>query len=108
MKSKITKLAWTSIPTLYYPQRLQYLVVMTLAVIMFKRLRINYTDIVLYTSWLYLPWVIKPLWSPLVDIVKTKRSWVITTQLVIGGGLAGIALTLHGPHPIRYSEAFMR
>ena len=94
MKSKITKSAWSWIPTLYFAQGLPYVVVMTLAVIMFKRLGINNTDIALYTSWLYLPWVIKPLWSPLVDIVKTKRWWVITMQLVIGGGLAGIALTL--------------
>lgn len=107
MKSKITKSAWSWIPTLYFAQGLPYVVVMTLAVIMFKRLGINNTDIALYTSWLYLPWVIKPLWSPLVDIVKTKRWWVITMQLVIGGGLAGIALTLPGPHAFRYSLAFM-
>ena len=97
MKSKITKSAWSWIPTLYFAQGLPYVVVMTLAVIMFKRLGINNTDIALYTNWLYLPWVIKPLWSPLVDIVKTKRWWVITMQLVIGGGLAGIALTLRPP-----------
>ena len=93
MKSKITTSACV--------------IVMTLAVIMFKRLGINNTDIALYTSWLYLPWVIKPLWSPLVDIVKTKRWWVISMQLVIGGGLAGIAFTLPGPHAFRYSLAFM-
>ena len=69
MKSKITKSAWSWIPTLYFAQGLPYVVVMTLAVIMFKRLGINNTDIALYTSWLYLPWVIKPLWSPLVDIM---------------------------------------
>ena len=99
MKSKITTSAWSWIPTLYFAQGLPYVIVMTLAVIMFKRLGINNTDIALYTSWLYLPWVIKPLWSPLVDIVKTKRWWVISMQLVIGGGLAGIAFTLPGPTP---------
>ena len=103
MKSKITKSPWSWIPTLYFAQGLPYVVVMTLAVIMFKRLGINNTDIALYTSWLYLPWVIKPLWSPLVDIVKTKRWWVITMQIVIGGSLAGIALTLHATHAFRYS-----
>lgn len=107
MKSKITTSAWSWIPTLYFAQGLPYVIVMTLAVIMFKRLGINNTDIALYTSWLYLPWVIKPLWSPLVDIVKTKRWWVISMQLVIGGGLAGIAFTLPGPHAFRYSLAFM-
>ncbi len=107
MKSKITKSAWTWIPTLYFAQGLPYVIVMTLAVIMFKRLGINNTDIALYTSWLYLPWVIKPLWSPLVDIVKTKRWWVVSMQLLVGGGLAGIAFTLPGPHTFRYSLAFM-
>lgn len=107
MKSKINTSAWSWIPTLYFAQGLPYVVVMTLAVIMFKRLGINNSDIALYTSWLYLPWVIKPLWSPLVDIVKTKRWWVISMQLLIGGGLAGVALTLPGPHVFRYSLAFM-
>ena len=74
------KSPWSWIPTLYFAQGLPYVVVMTLAVIMFKRLGINNTDIALYTSWLYLPWVIKLLWSPLVDIVKTKRWWVISMQ----------------------------
>ena len=101
------KSPWSWIPTLYFAQGLPYVVVMALAVIMFKRLGINNTNIALYTSWLYLPCVIKPLWSPLVDIVKTKRWWVISMQLVIGGGLAGIALTLPGPHAFRYSLAFM-
>ena len=101
------KSPWSWIPTLYFAQGLPYVVVMALAVIMFKRLGINNTNIALYTSWLYLPWVIKPLWSPLVDIVKTKRWWVISMQLVIGGGLAGIALTLPGPHAFRYSLAVL-
>ncbi len=101
------KSPWSWIPTLYFAQGLPYVIVMTLAVIMFKRLGINNTEIALYTSWLYLPWVIKPLWSPLIDIVKTKRWWVISMQLIIGGGLAGIALTLPGPHAFRYTLAFM-
>ncbi len=107
MKSKINSSPWAWIPSLYFAQGLPYVIVMTSAVIMFKRLGINNTDIALYTSWLYLPWVIKPLWSPLVDIVKTKRWWVISMQILIGGGLAGIALTLPGPHAFRYSLAFM-
>lgn len=98
---------WNWIPTLYFAQGLPYVVVMTVAVIMFKRLGISNTDIALYTSWLYLPWVIKPLWSPLVDILKTKRWWIISMQIIIGAGLAGVALTLPTPAPFRYSLAFM-
>lgn len=98
---------WLWIPTLYFTQGLPYVIVMNVAVIMFKRLGISNTDIALYTSWLYLPWVIKPFWSPLVDIVKSKRWWIVGMQLVIGAAAAGVALTLPGPDAFRYSLAFM-
>ncbi|GAB5519344.1 MAG: AmpG family muropeptide MFS transporter [Rhodothermales bacterium] len=98
---------WYWVPSLYYAEGLPYVVVMTLSVIMYKRLDISNTDIALYTSWLYLPWVIKPLWSPLVDLLKTKRFWIITMQLVIGAGLAGVALMLPGDNVFRYTLAFM-
>jgi len=88
---------WRWIPSLYFSQGIPYVVVMTLAVVMYKNLKISNTDIALYTSWLYLPWVIKPLWSPLVDLFRTKRFWIVTLQLVIGGALASVALTLPGP-----------
>ena len=64
---------WSWIPTLYFAEALPYVAVMTIAVIMYKRLGISNTDIALYTGWLYLPWVIKPFWSPFVDLFKTKR-----------------------------------
>jgi PAT family beta-lactamase induction signal transducer AmpG len=73
---------------------------------MYKRLGVSNTDIALYTSWLYLPWVIKPLWSPLVDTIKTKRFWTIAMQLLIGAGLAGVALTIPVPDFLRYTLAF--
>lgn len=88
---------WAWIPTLYFAEGIPYVVVMTVAVIMFKRLGISNTDIALYTSWLYLPWVIKPLWSPLVDLFKTKRWWIVIMQLLIGAGLGGVALGLPMP-----------
>jgi MFS transporter, PAT family, beta-lactamase induction signal transducer AmpG len=69
-------------------------VVMTLSVIMYKKLGVSNTDIALYTSWLYLPWVIKPLWSPLVDMFRTKRFFIVTLQFVIGVSLALVAFTL--------------
>lgn len=61
---------WNWIPTLYFAEGLPYVAVMTIAVIMYKRLGLSNTEITLYTSWLYLPWTIKPLWSPFVDLVK--------------------------------------
>jgi PAT family beta-lactamase induction signal transducer AmpG len=85
---------WAWIPSLYFAQGLPYVAVMTISVIMYKRLGISNTDIALYTSWLYLPWVIKPFWSPFVDLLKTKRWWVVTMQILVGAGLAGVAFTI--------------
>lgn len=71
--------------------------VMVISVVMYKRLGISNTEIALYTSWLYLPWVIKPLWSPVVDLFKTKRWWIVVMEILIGAGLAGIAFALPAP-----------
>lgn len=98
---------WSWIPTLYFAEGMPYVVVMTVAVIMFKKLGISNTDIALYTSWLYFPWVFKPIWSPLVDILKSKRWWIVSMQILIGAALAGIALCLPGPEAFRYCLAFM-
>ena len=97
---------WWWVPSLYYAEGIPYITVMTVSVIMYKRLGISNTDIALYTSWLYLPWVIKPLWSPIVDIFKTKRFWIVTMQLLIGAGLGGVALTVPLPSFFQYTLAF--
>ena len=85
---------WAWIPTLYFAQGLPYVAVMTISVIMYKRLGISNANLAFYTGWLSLPWVIKPLWSPFIDLIKTKRWWITTMQLLIGAGLAGIAFTV--------------
>lgn len=95
--TKITKKssAWSWIPTLYFAEGIPYVVVATtFALIMYKRLGLSNTDAALFTSWLYLPWVIKPFWSPFVDLLKTKRWWIVTMQLLIGAGFAGVAFLL--------------
>jgi len=98
---------WAWIPTLYFAEGIPYVVAMTVAVIMFKRLGISNTDIALYTSWLYLPWVIKPLWSPIVDLLKTKRWWIIVMQLLIGAGLGGVALAIPLPGFFKITLIFL-
>jgi len=98
---------WSWIPTLYFASGLPYVVVMTVSVIMYKKLGISNTDIALYTSWLYLPWVIKPFWSPFVDILRTKRAWIIAMQLLIGAGLGGVALTIPTDDFFRNTLAFL-
>ena len=96
---------WFWVPSLYFAEGLPYALVITVSVIMYKRLGISNTSIALYTSWLYLPWILKPLWSPFVDLLKTKRFWIIATQLLIGGSLAGVAWTIPGPDFFRASLA---
>ena len=98
--------SWFWVPSLYYAEGLPYAFVMIVSVVMYKKMNISNSEIALYTSWLYLPWVIKPLWSPLVDIIKTKRFWIIFMQLLIGAGLAGIALTIPTTNMFRYTLAF--
>ncbi|MCC6415763.1 MAG: AmpG family muropeptide MFS transporter [Opitutaceae bacterium] len=92
-----TARTWSWVPTLYFSQGIPYVAVMTLSVVLYKNLGVSNTDIALYTSWLYLPWVIKPLWSPVVDLFRTKRFWIWGLQLVVGAALAGVALTVPGP-----------
>lgn len=98
MKQSLKKTnPWAWIPTLYFAEGLPYVAVMTISVIMYKRLGISNTDIALYTGWLYLPWVIKPFWSPFVDIFKTKRWWTLTMQWILALSLAGIAFAIPAP-----------
>lgn len=93
--SKATKRnPWAWIPTLYFAQGIPYFAVNMISVMMFKRLGMSNTDIALYTGWLYLPWVIKPFWSPIVDVLKTKRWWTVVMQIIVALALAGVAFTL--------------
>ncbi len=98
---------WSWVPTLYFAEGLPYVVVMTVSVIMYKNFNLSNTDIAFYTGWLYLPWVIKPLWSPFVDLFKTKRWWITIMQLLVGVGFAAIAFTLHMPYMVEMSLAFL-
>ena len=109
IKTKTAKNAdrnpWFWVPTIYLAEGIPYMIAMTVSVVLYKRLGLSNTQIALYTSWLYLPWVIKPLWSPFVDIFRTKRFWILTMQLAIGGSLACVALTLPAANFVRYSLA---
>jgi MFS transporter, PAT family, beta-lactamase induction signal transducer AmpG len=89
---------WAWIPSLYFAEGIPYVIVATtFSLVMYKRLGVSNADATFYTSWFYLPWVIKPLWSPLVDLLKTKRWWIVIMQLIIGVGFGGVALGLPLP-----------
>ena len=84
--------AWVS--SLYFTEGLPYVAVMTISILLYKQMGLSNTEITFYTSWLYLPWVIKPLWSPFIDLIKTKRWWITAMQLLIGAAFGGVAFTL--------------
>ena len=90
--------AWAWVPTLYFAEGLPYIAVMTLSLVMYKRMGISNTEVALYTGWLNLPWVIKPLWSPFIDLLRTKRWWIVAMQALVGAGLAGIAFLIPADH----------
>jgi len=98
---------WAWIPTLYFGQAIPYVVVMVLAVVIYKDFGISNDDIAFYTSWLYLPWVIKPFWSPFIDMFRTKRWWTVGMQFIIGASLASVALTTHLPMFFQMSLAIL-
>jgi PAT family beta-lactamase induction signal transducer AmpG len=97
---------WKWVPSLYFAEGLPNVLVMTVSVVLYKRMGMSNADITFYTSWLYLPWVLKPLWSPFIDLVKTKRSWVLSMQLLIGASLAGVAFMIPGPFFVQATLAF--
>ncbi len=101
-----TKNPWAWVPSLYFAEGLPYVIVMTISVVMYKQLGLSNADITLYTSWLYLPWVIKPLWSPFVDVIKTKRWWITAMQLLVGASLGGVAFTIPSSSWLQFTLFF--
>lgn len=87
---------WLWVPTLYFAEGIPYFIVNVISVIMLKKLGMGNGDIAMYTGLLYLPWVIKPLWSPFVDIIRTKRWWVATMQVIMAVAFAAVAFSLPG------------
>jgi len=98
-----TRSPWAWVPTLYLAQGLPFAVVNFVSVIMYKSLGVSNADIAFYTAWLYLPWVIKPLWSPVVDILRTRRWWIWSMQLLLGAGFAAVGMSL--PLPVFFQAS---
>lgn len=88
---------WAWVPTLYFAQGIPYFIVNNISVLMFAKMGVPNGEMALFTSLLYLPWSIKPFWSPFVDIIKTKRWWTITMQLIMSAAFILLACTI--PHP---------
>ena len=92
----MSKSPWFWIPTLYFAEGLPYFIVNTISIVMLKDLGVSNGRLAVLTSFIALPWLFKPLWSPIIDTVKSKRWWIISTQLTIALSVALIALTLSG------------
>ncbi len=96
-RSELFKSPWWWIPTLYFAEGLPYFVVNNISVTMFTKMGVPNGEMALFTSLLYLPWTLKPLWSPIVDIFKTKRWWILMMQAIMSAAFVLLALTI--PHP---------
>lgn len=101
MAKATTRNPWAWIPTLYFAQGIPFIFINMVTMVLFTQLGMSETNAALYTGWLYLPWVIKPFWGPIVDIFKTKRWWTVIMQLCVAIGLGAIAFTL----PINSDDA---
>ena len=97
---------WAWVPTLYLAEGLPNAVATTVALILYQELGLTNANATFYTGLFYLPWVIKPLWSPMVDILRTRRLWILQTQFLLCAALAGIAISLGGVHFLPISLAF--
>jgi PAT family beta-lactamase induction signal transducer AmpG len=97
---------WFWIPTLYMAEGLPYTMAISVSVALYSTMGVSNTATAFWTSLLYLPWVIKPLWSPMVDLLKTRRRWIWTLQLLSGAVFAGIALMIPAPHFVQWTIVF--
>ncbi|MFQ7114223.1 MAG: MFS transporter, partial [Hallella bergensis] len=97
MNCELKKSLWWWIPTLYFAEGIPYFIVNNISVTMFTKMGVPNGEMALFTSLLYLPWTIKPLWSPFVDIIRTKRWWIVTMQILMS--TLFVLLTLTIPHP---------
>lgn len=89
---------WLWIPTLYFTQAVPYAMVNFVSKVFYKNMEISNAEIAFFGNLIAWPWVIKPLWSPFVDILRTRRWWILTTQLLLAIGLAGIGFLTMTPY----------
>ena len=88
---------WLWVPSLYFAEGIPYFLVNTISVMLFTKMGVPNGTMALFTGMLYLPWVIKPLWSPIVDVLRSKRWWIIAMEILLSASFIGLTLSL--PHP---------
>ena len=92
--TKKQRIPWLWVPSLAFSDGLPLVAVMAVSLVLYKQMGLSNTAITFYTSWMYLPWILKPIWSPFIDLVRTKRWWVLLTELLLGAAFGGIAFTI--------------
>lgn len=100
------KRGWSWVPSLYFAQGLPYVLVILVSTVIYKNLGLTNSQITFYTGWFYLPWVLKPIWSPFIDHLKTKRFWVVITQLIMGALIGAIGLSLPTNDYVKWTIIF--
>jgi MFS transporter, PAT family, beta-lactamase induction signal transducer AmpG len=94
MKQFKERSPWSWVPTLYFFQGIPYSIVMVTSGLIYKTMGISIASFAFWTSLLYLPWTIKPLWSPYIDVVSTKRNWVVWTQFLLGFAFIAVGISM--------------
>src|SRR4029079_16805238 len=102
----VSRNPWAWIPTLYFAQGFPNVLVASVSLVVYKNLGLSNTAAAFYTSWLYLPWVLKPLWSPVVDLLRTRRWWIWRVQFLVAAALASVALTIPTSYFLQLTIAF--
>lgn len=92
-----TKNPWWWVPTLYFAEGIPYFVVNNISVMMFTKMGVPNGDMSFFTTLLYFPWFLKGVWSPIVDVVKTKRWWIVVMQILMTAAMILLTLTLPFP-----------
>ena len=101
-----TRSPWAWIPSLYFFEGLPYFIVNTISILIFKDLGMDNGKVALLTSLIGLPWLVKPLWSPFVDIFRSKRWWIVTMQTIMAVVVALLAMTLPRTSPFTITLIF--
>lgn len=99
MEKSSTKTPWLWVPTLYFAEGIPYFLVNNISVMMFAKMGVPNGQLAFFTTLLYFPWFLKGLWSPIVDVIKTKRWWIIAMQILMVAMMALLTITLPKPNP---------
>lgn len=97
---------WFWVPSIFFTQGLPYTIATIVSVVMYKRLGISNADITLYTGWLFLPWGLRALWSPIIEYFHTKRFWITWMELALGVAMSLVAFSIPAPYFFQLSLAF--